>query len=99
VPGGGVRWGIQAISYGDTDTIDSAGGSAQEVTDNNVGSESNRFRLSDWTSAATAALTPTGGEDLHFRIYRDPTHGDDTLDTDARLRSVRIEFQRSAFSD
>jgi hypothetical protein len=87
-----VVWGMQGRSYGDSDAIDQAFGTAQTVTDaNNAQNDLN-------ISAATAAITITGAgasEMVQFRGYRDADNGSDNLAADARLIGVMITFTRS----
>ena len=78
-------WQIEAQAQGDTDTIDSAWGTAVTVTDT---AASGKRQL----SAETAAITPGGtwaaGDEIIVRVSRKATDGADTLDVDAHLIEV-----------
>lgn len=93
---GNVIWGIQLASRADDEAIDQAYGTAIEVTDGFLAAGD--VHKSAATSAITAAGTPAGGEELYIRVYRKAADGGDTLNGDARLKSVRIEFG-TAYSD
>lgn len=89
-----VVWGIAGISFGDGDALDTAFGTAQEVTDANA-STANQVRKSAATSAITLAGTPAAGEKVVIRVYRKGTDAADTLAVDARLLDVMLTFTRS----
>jgi hypothetical protein len=89
---GGVVWGLQGISYGDSDAIDQAWGTAQEVTDTLL--TANDVHISPTSGAIT--ISGAGASELvQFRAYRDPTDGSDTLAVDAELIGVMVAFTRS----
>lgn len=94
---GGVRWGIAILARSDDDAIDTAYGTAQEVSDTLLAA------VDVHISAATAAITPGGtaaaGDMFFLRVYRLPSHADDTLAVDARLLQVKIEYTTSSYSD
>ena len=85
----GVRWGIQSVSVGDNETLDSTWGTAVEVTDLATGAAYKNL-ISPIMTAITPYGTPAGGETLEIRIYRDPTHGDDVLNESVYLDDVTI---------
>lgn len=88
-----VRWGLQAVSYGDNEALDVAFGTAQEVTDT---AQSGVHE--EYISAATSAITVAGAgasEDVLFQFYRDPANAGDTMTQDARLIGVMINFTRT----
>jgi len=88
-------FGCQGRSYGDAETLDQAFGSAQTVTDAGSGTV-NQVLKSDATAAITLAGTPTAGEMVQFRIYRDGSQGGDTLTgITVRLLGVMITYTRS----
>lgn len=94
---GGVRWGIAILSRSDDDAIDTAYGTAQEVSDTLLAAGDVHI------SAATSAITPGGtaaaGDQFFIRVYRLPSHADDTLAVDARLLQVKLEYTTNAYSD
>ena len=85
----GVRWGVQGSAIGDNDSADPVWGSAVEVTDNATGTAYKKLRTSVMDNIILQG-TPTGGEDASIQVYRDPTHGDDSLDEAADLISIRL---------
>lgn len=90
VASGNVVWGCQAICVGDNETMKTAFGTAQTVTDGSNGTD--KMNLSAATSAITIAGTPAASKTVVFRVYRDATNASDTLAGDARLVAVEINF-------
>ena len=88
----GVVWGCQGRSYANSDALDQALGTAQEIAD--TGGTTNDLYI----SSATSAITITGAaasELVQFRVYREATDGSDTMAIDARLLGVMISFTRT----
>lgn len=81
--------GAQVRVYTDGDAIDSAFGTAQEVTDAAASAETVR------QSSATAAITPSGtvagGKLACLQVYRDPANGSDDHAVDLPLLHVKLE--------
>lgn len=94
---GDVIWGIQGLALGDTDTIDTAFGTAVTVTDND--GSSNTLRVTSTTSAFTISNTPATNDLVTFQVYRDADAGGDTLNADARLMGVQLYFTTNAAND
>lgn len=92
-----VVWGIKARAYGDGDAIDQAYGAAATVTDLN-GSAAYKKMASAATGDITVGGAPAGGQMVQFRVYRDTADGADTLDTDALLLGVKIEYELVTFT-
>lgn len=96
----GVRWGCQLLCLADNGAdIDTAFGTAQEVTDSlDVTPNLNRPMI----SAATPAITPGGsagaGRPMWIQVYRDPANGADTLAQTARLIGVELRYGMSKLS-
>jgi len=88
----GVVWGCQGRSYANSDALDQAFGTAQEIAD--TGGTTNDLFISSATSAITIAGA-TASELVQFRVYRDPTDGSDTMAIDARLIGAMITFGRA----
>jgi hypothetical protein len=57
---------------------------------------SGAVHISPATAAMTLAGTPTGGEYVVLRVYRDV---DDTLAANAKLLGVKIRYGISSYSD
>lgn len=90
-----VTWAIQGMSFANDDAIDQAYGTAQTVADTLIATGD--VHVTSATSAITIGGTPTAGDWIQFRIYRDVS--EDNLAADARLLGVRIEFTTDAHSD
>lgn len=90
-----VEFAIQGVATANDDTLDVAYGTKQEASD--TWSADNDLHISPATSAMTIAGSPTAGEWLDFRIYRDVS--EDDLGGDAWLLGVRIEFGIAQYND
>lgn len=85
-----VVWKVSALSLGDSDTVDTAYGTAQSVTDASNGA--NKRNITAFTSAITPSGTPAAGEELRIRVERDAANGSDTLAGDAKLVGLRLKY-------
>lgn len=94
---GNVVWVIQALARSDDDTIDSAFGATQSVTDGVTAAGD--LMQSAATSAITAGGTPAENDMVIFQVYRDATNGSDTLAVDARLHGVVLIYTTNAPAD
>lgn len=94
---GNVIWGIQARAFGDSDALDAAFGTAQEVTDAFI--TSGDLHVSSEAGAMTAAGTPAAEDMVIFRVYRDAADASDTYSQDARLLGVKIHYTTNAEND
>lgn len=87
---GNVTWGAQAIVLSDGDAIDTAFGTAAEITDANGGA-------GVLNHPAHATVTPSGvaagGKQLIFRVYRLGT-STDTLAATANLLGIHLVYAR-----
>jgi hypothetical protein len=88
-----VRWGLAARAYADSQLLDQAFGTAQEVTDANQAADD--VNISAATPAITIGGTPAGGNFVQFRAYRNPTDAADNLAATAELLSIRITYTRA----
>lgn len=95
---GDVIWGIQAVSFADDDALDTAFGTAVEVTDT-AGGAADDCMISDESSAMTVAGSPGAEEFVVFKVYRDAADGSDTLSGDAELLGVKIHYTTDAGTD
>lgn len=95
---GDVIWGIQAVAFADDDALDTAFGTAVEVTDT-AGGAADDCMISDETSAMTVAGSPSAEELVVFKVYRDAADGSDTLSGDAELLGVKIHYTTNAGTD
>lgn len=90
---GNVKWDIQGRGYVDDDAIDQPGGTEQTSgTDTFIGA--NEMHVTSTTSALTLAGNLAAGSPVYFRIARDV--GTDTLNADAKLIGVQMEYTESA---
>lgn len=87
-----VVWGIQGRCFADDDAFDQAEGTAEEV----VASAGNALDVyfSDDTDDITWAGSPAPGQLIHITVYRDAANTADTLDVDARLLAVQLDYTR-----
>ena len=87
---GAVIWGLQGRAFADDDTLDTAFGTAQTVTDTLLAT--NDMHVTSDTSAVTLGGTPAATRPILFQIYRDAAAAGDTIGSDARLLGVEILF-------
>jgi hypothetical protein len=93
----GVVWGIRAVAYANDDALDTAFGSAVEVSD--TGGTTSDVYISDETGALTVAGSPGAEEYVVFEVYRDPPEVADTMAVDAYLIGVKIHYTTDAAKD
>lgn len=93
--GQAVVWGIQARAYTDDDAIDQALGAAAEVTDVLLATGDEHVSSA---VTLTPAGSPAGGKRMVFQVYRKAADSSDTLDADARLIEVKLEYP-TAYTD
>jgi len=94
---GNVIWGIKGRAFANDDAIDQAYGTEQTVTDAFIAAGD--IHISDLTSDLTLAGSPAGGQLVQLKVYRDADNGSDTLDADARLIAVVIEYGVNSNTD
>jgi hypothetical protein len=93
-----VVWTLQGVALSDNDTIGTAFGTAQSVTDAN-GASAYTERVSAATSAITIAGTPAAGDRCVFRVSRDADNGSDNLAADALLLGVTLFYTINTLDD
>jgi len=84
-------WGIQAVAYPDSSTIDAAFGPAVTTTDAHS-STANQVMRSATSTAISIAGTPGPNNWVQFRVYRDSSDASDTLAQTASLLGVQINY-------
>jgi hypothetical protein len=89
-----VVWALEGRSYGDSETIDQAYGTAQQIADAHTAT-ARQAQVSGSTPAITLGGTPAASEMVLFRVKRVPADGSDTLAVDALLIGVVITFTRT----
>jgi hypothetical protein len=82
-----VEWNLQARAYANDDAIDAAWGTAIEVSDALIATGD--IHVTSESAELTIANTPSAGELVQFRVYRDIA---DTLAADARLLGIKIYY-------
>lgn len=93
-----VVWGIQGVALSNDNTIDTAFGTAKEVTDANT-STAYQVHLTNATAAMTLGNTPAAQDWCVFQVYRDPTNVADTLAATAILLGVTLNYTTDAATD
>lgn len=88
---GGVRWGLKGAAKRDDDAIDASYGTAQEVSDTLIATGDNH--ITSATPAITIGGTKAAGCTVDLCVYRYPAHADDTLNADALLFGVLIQYR------
>ncbi len=88
-----VVWGLQAIADPNGQAIDTAYGTAQEVTQANTAT-ANQVHQSNATAAITIGGTPAAGTYTQFRAYRLGS-GSDNLAATANLLAVEISYTKA----
>jgi hypothetical protein len=94
---GDVVWGLQGVALSNDDAIDTAFGTAVEVTDTLIATGD--IHRTSATGAITIAGTPADGDLCFFQIYRDPADGADTFSADAKLLGIKLFFTTDAVND
>ena len=95
---GNCIWGLQAVSFGDSDPADVAFGTVQTSTDAGIGTLED-VQVGPESSAITVGGTPLDEDITFFQIYRDAAAGGDTFSADARLLGVKILFTTDQEND
>ena len=94
---GGVVWGCQAVAYGDGETMDTAVGTAQEVTDTALGAEV--LAIGPESLALTIAGTPQINDLIRLDVYRSPANAGDTYAANAYLIGIKLRLTTNAPTD
>ena len=95
---GNCIWGLQAVSFGDSDGADAVFGTVQTSTDAGIGTLED-VQIGPVSSAITVGGTPLDEDITFFQIYRDAAAGGDTFSADARLLGVKILFTTDQEND
>lgn len=94
---GDVIWGAQGVAISNDDLLDAAFGTAQTVTDTLIATTD--LHVTSATAAITLAGTPADADLCVFRFYRNASSGSDTLNADAQLIGVKLNFTTNAADD
>ena len=95
---GNVIFGLEAVATANDNPMDTAYGTAQEITDG-AGSAANDSQISPESSALTVAGSPGAEELVGFKVYRDAADGSDTLSGDAVLIGIKIHYTTDTPND
>ncbi len=79
---GDVVWQVATICVADAETVDPAFNAASTVTETAKGTTN---QLNDFTIASVTVTGCAAGEELFFKVLRDPTNGSDTLAATAEI--------------
>jgi hypothetical protein len=94
----GVSWALEAVAMNDNETIDVVYGTAVVVDDAAQGAVEELLVTAE-SSAVTIAGTPADDDLTYFRVYRDVSDSNDTMNGDARLHGCKIFFTTNAAND
>ncbi len=94
---GGVVWALQAVAFGNDETMDVAYGTEQTSSD--VALQAGDLHVGPTSAAITIAGTPVENDLVAFRLKRVVGNGGDTLTGDARLVGLRLFFTLNASDD
>ena len=95
---GNCIFGLQGVSCGDNDTIDTAFGTAVNVTDAGIGTVEDQ-QVTAESGAVTIAGSPAVDQLTYFQLFRDANAGGDTFSADARVLGIKIFFTTDAAND
>jgi hypothetical protein len=93
----GVVWSLAGVALSDTNALDTAFGTAVQVTD--TGGTTNALYDSPESGAVTIGNTPAENDYVVFQIARVPADGSDTMAVDARLLGIRLFYTTNAGND
>ncbi len=93
----GVAFFMQAVAFANSDTLETAFGTAISVED--TGGTTDDVFISPESAAITVAGSPSAEEYVIFQVYRDVTDGADTMAVDARLHGVKVHYTIDAPTD
>jgi len=95
---GDCIFGLQGVAFGDSDSIDTAYGTAIEVTDAGIGTVEDQ-QVSSESSAMTIAGSPADDQQSYFQLYRDAADGSDTFTGEARVLGLKLFYTTDAAND
>jgi len=91
-------FGLQAVAMSNDDALDVAFGTAIEVSDAGLGTAYD-LHVSATSAAMTVAGSPTAGDLVAFRFYRDSGDGSDTLAASVELIGIKVFWVTTASTD
>jgi hypothetical protein len=94
----GVVWKLRAVGAGDAEDLAAPStGTNQAVTD--TGGVTDRTYHTAFSAGITVASSSASGDLIVFELFRDPASGSDTLNVDARLIGIVLQFTHAAGDD
>lgn len=93
----GVVWAMECYAFSDTDALDTAFGTAQQIAD--TGGTTNANYITSETPAITIGGTPAAGDSVICQVKRVPADASDTMAIDARLMGVNVIYTTSVNTD
>lgn len=94
---GGVAFDLAGLACSDDDALDTAFGTAQQVTDTFITAGDVHWTAE--SSAITIAGSPAENDLVLFRVRRVPADAADTLGVDAKLIAIRLFIATNAKND
>lgn len=94
---GGVAFDLQGLCRSNDDALDTAYGTAQEVTDTLI--TAGDTHMTSASSALTIGGTCAEGDYVTWRGYRNVVSGSDTLAAKAMILEIRLKYTRNSYSD
>lgn len=91
-----VQWDLQGVALANSDSMVTAYGTLQSVTDTSLNAKNDLHATSE-SPSITIAGTPLAGEISIFRVGRDPDG--DTMSQDARLIGIMIFYTNNSTRD
>ena len=87
----GCAWGLSAVALADSDSLNTAFGTAVVVTDDAISAAKDLYITAE-SGAVTVAGSPAAGELCYFNIFRDVSDGNDDMAEDAKLIGVKVFY-------
>ena len=87
----GVAWGLSGVALADSDSLNTAFGTAVVVTDDAISAAKDLYITAE-SGAVTIAGSPAAGELCYFNIFRDVSDGNDDMAEDAKLIGIKLFY-------
>ena len=87
----GVSWALKGVAFADSDSINTAFGTAIQVTDDAISAAKDLY-ITAVSGAVTIAGSPAAGELVYFDIARDHDEANDDMAEDAKLIGIKIFY-------
>lgn len=94
---GSVVWKVSLVAIADGDSLNTAFGSAQTVTD--AAASANTLRNSPDTSAITIGNSPTDADGVYIQVSRDAADGSDDCAVDAKFQGIWLHVTTDQAKD